>query len=93
MIHDIKEEEVGDSEEYGVCDFDDRISTSVDDHLMTLRSVAGDVDEHRYVNNCYANISTCSSEPLSLVVQRPLEMDSADRTLSQSDLERSHSEN
>lgn len=88
MIHDIKEEEMVDSEEYGVCDFDDRISTSVEEHLMTLRSVAADASEHRYVNNCYANISTSASEPLSLVVQRPLDMDSSNRTL-----ERSHSEN
>lgn len=83
MIQESFKEEILDSEEYGSYDFTDHTPNSLDAQVNVKPTMA-DLIHPRYQNSGYAHLTGGTSEPLSLVVQRPLEADISGRMSRQS---------
>lgn len=75
VIQESFKEEILDSEEYGMYGFTDPTPNSLD-LQANVKPTLADLIYHRYQNGGYAaHLTGVASEPLSLVVQRPLETD------------------
>lgn len=83
VIQESFKEEILDSEEYGTYGFTDHTHNSLDTQANVKPTLA-DLIHHRYQNGGYAHLTGGASEPLSLVVQRPLETDVGGGMLRQS---------